>query len=140
MVLLELSQNCQTRPRSSCAFCLPLFAFSARCRDPFLRACALDTVLNQHDRCRVPQAWQKGRRNTAREESNAEATLQIVAIGRNYADHVKELNNAVPKEPFFFLKPTSSYLSSGGKVEIPRGITAHHEGMSLHPRPRKTPR
>ncbi|KAI0759502.1 hypothetical protein BC629DRAFT_1584324 [Irpex lacteus] len=52
---------------------------------------------------------------------------KIVAIGRNYADHVKELNNAIPKEPFFFLKPTSSYLPSGGKVEIPRGIIAHHE-------------
>ncbi|KIP08742.1 hypothetical protein PHLGIDRAFT_23360 [Phlebiopsis gigantea 11061_1 CR5-6] len=52
---------------------------------------------------------------------------KIVAIGRNYADHVKELNNAIPKEPFFFLKPTSSYLPSGGQVLIPRGITAHHE-------------
>ncbi|KAI0693352.1 hypothetical protein BC835DRAFT_1354053 [Cytidiella melzeri] len=52
---------------------------------------------------------------------------KIVAIGRNYADHVKELNNAIPKEPFFFLKPTTSYLPSGGKVEIPRGIIAHHE-------------
>jgi acylpyruvate hydrolase len=40
---------------------------------------------------------------------------------------VKELNNPLPKEPFFFLKPTSSYLSSG-KLEIPRGILAHHEG------------
>ncbi|PSR77573.1 hypothetical protein PHLCEN_2v7763 [Hermanssonia centrifuga] len=47
---------------------------------------------------------------------------------RNYADHIKELNNAVPKEPFFFLKPTTSYLLTGEKVEIPRGITAHHEG------------
>jgi acylpyruvate hydrolase len=26
------------------------------------------------------------------------------------------------------LKPTTSYLPSGGKVEIPRGIIAHHEG------------
>jgi acylpyruvate hydrolase len=51
-----------------------------------------------------------------------------VAIGRNYAAHAKELGNAAPKEPFFFLKPTSSYLHSGGKVEIPRGIDAHHEG------------
>jgi acylpyruvate hydrolase len=56
-------------------------------------------------------------------------SLQIVAIGRNYAAHAKELNNAVPKEPFFFLKPTSSYLPSGGKLEIPQGIVAHHEGM-----------
>ena len=53
---------------------------------------------------------------------------QIVAIGRNYAEHVKELNNATPTEPFFFLKPTTSYLPSGGTLEIPRGIIAHHEG------------
>ncbi|KAF9643151.1 hypothetical protein BDM02DRAFT_3157507 [Thelephora ganbajun] len=55
---------------------------------------------------------------------------QIVAIGRNYLDHVKELNNAIPKEPFFFLKPTSSYLPSqtpGAKLQIPRGVLAHHE-------------
>ncbi|KAJ7080424.1 hypothetical protein B0H15DRAFT_857080 [Mycena belliarum] len=52
---------------------------------------------------------------------------KIVAIGRNYAEHIKELNNTAPKEPFFFLKPTTSYVSSGGKVEIPSGIIAHHE-------------
>ncbi|KAJ6490782.1 hypothetical protein C8R47DRAFT_1319896 [Mycena vitilis] len=52
---------------------------------------------------------------------------KIVAIGRNYAEHIKELNNTAPKEPFFFLKPTTSYVASGGKVEIPRGIVAHHE-------------
>jgi len=52
---------------------------------------------------------------------------KIVAIGRNYVAHAKELNNAVPKEPFFFLKPTSSYVPSGGKLEIPTGIIAHHE-------------
>jgi acylpyruvate hydrolase len=53
---------------------------------------------------------------------------KIVAIGRNYADHVKELKNTLPTEPFFFLKPTTSYLPSGGVIEIPQGITAHHEG------------
>ncbi|PWN34848.1 uncharacterized protein FA14DRAFT_122938 [Meira miltonrushii] len=52
---------------------------------------------------------------------------KIVAIGRNYADHAKELNNAIPKEPFFFLKPTSSYLDNGGTVEIPKGIDCHFE-------------
>ncbi|KAH7929627.1 hypothetical protein BV22DRAFT_1080525 [Leucogyrophana mollusca] len=52
---------------------------------------------------------------------------KIVAIGRNYSEHIKELNNARPKEPFFFLKPTTSYVPSGGKVEIPRGIIAHYE-------------
>ncbi|EPQ57775.1 hypothetical protein GLOTRDRAFT_114416 [Gloeophyllum trabeum ATCC 11539] len=52
---------------------------------------------------------------------------KIVAIGRNYAEHVKELNNALPQEPFFFLKPTTSYISNEGYVEIPRGVIAHHE-------------
>lgn len=52
---------------------------------------------------------------------------KIVAIGRNYAEHAKELNNAVPTEPFFFLKPTSSYVDNGGVIEIPKGVVAHFE-------------
>ncbi|KAI0331058.1 hypothetical protein GY45DRAFT_1249514 [Cubamyces sp. BRFM 1775] len=52
---------------------------------------------------------------------------KIVAIGRNYSEHAKELNNAVPKEPIIFLKPTTSYLASGGNMEIPKGVVAHHE-------------
>ncbi|KAJ3192518.1 hypothetical protein HK101_006375 [Irineochytrium annulatum] len=52
---------------------------------------------------------------------------KIVAIGRNYAEHAKELGNAVPKSPFFFLKPPSSYLLQGGSIEIPKGVTVHHE-------------
>ncbi|KAK7013892.1 hypothetical protein R3P38DRAFT_3004248 [Favolaschia claudopus] len=39
---------------------------------------------------------------------------KFVAIGRNYT---------MTPEPFFFLKPTSSYISFGGKVEIPSGIS-----------------
>ncbi|KAI0707711.1 hypothetical protein C8Q76DRAFT_627723 [Earliella scabrosa] len=52
---------------------------------------------------------------------------KIVAIGRNYGEHAKELNNAIPKEPIIFLKPTTSYLPSGGNVEIPKGVLAHYE-------------
>jgi acylpyruvate hydrolase len=55
----------------------------------------------------------------------------IICIGRNYVDHVKELNNKIPTEPFYFLKPTSSYLSAGqGPIEIPKGVNVHHEGES----------
>ena len=36
--------------------------------------------------------------------------MKIIAIGRNYIDHAKELNNPVPKEPIFFLMPDSSLL------------------------------
>ncbi|KZP01166.1 hypothetical protein CALVIDRAFT_532779 [Calocera viscosa TUFC12733] len=52
---------------------------------------------------------------------------KILAIGRNYLEHVKELSNQVPKEPFFFLKPTTSYVVTGGKIEIPKGTVVHHE-------------
>lgn len=53
---------------------------------------------------------------------------KIVCIGRNYAEHAKELGNAVPSEPFFFLKPTTSYLRSPHKIEIPPMCTnVHHE-------------
>lgn len=36
--------------------------------------------------------------------------MKIICIGRNYIDHAKELNNPVPKEPVFFLKPDSTLL------------------------------
>ncbi|CEI93048.1 Putative Acylpyruvate hydrolase [Rhizopus microsporus] len=52
---------------------------------------------------------------------------KIVAIGRNFSEHAKELGNAVPTSPFFFLKPTSSYLANGGTIEIPKGCEVHHE-------------
>ncbi|KAG0322163.1 hypothetical protein BGZ99_003457 [Dissophora globulifera] len=52
---------------------------------------------------------------------------KIVAIGRNFSEHAKELGNAVPKTPFFFLKPTSSYISNGQSIEVPTGCEVHHE-------------
>ncbi|KAI9835179.1 MAG: hypothetical protein M1819_002549 [Sarea resinae] len=53
---------------------------------------------------------------------------KIVAIGRNYADHITELNSARPKQPFFFLKPPSSILlPSSGPVQRPRGVDLHYE-------------
>lgn len=53
---------------------------------------------------------------------------KVVCIGRNYADHISELNNQRPKQPFFFLKPSSSILLPGeGPVLRPRGVKAHFE-------------
>lgn len=43
-------------------------------------------------------------------------------------DHVAELNNTKPKQPFFFLKPPSSVLLPGaGPVIRPRGVDLHYE-------------
>ena len=36
--------------------------------------------------------------------------MKIICIGRNYVDHAKELNNPVPTEPVFFLKPDTALL------------------------------
>ena len=36
--------------------------------------------------------------------------MKIIAIGRNYINHAKELNNPIPKEPIFFLMPDSALL------------------------------
>ena len=43
-------------------------------------------------------------------------------------DHITELNSARPKQPFYFLKPTSSILLPGaGPVVRPRGVDLHYE-------------
>ncbi len=36
--------------------------------------------------------------------------MKIICIGRNYAEHASEMNEKVPEEPFFFLKPDSAIL------------------------------
>ncbi|EER33283.1 hypothetical protein CTRG_03708 [Candida tropicalis MYA-3404] len=53
---------------------------------------------------------------------------KILCIGRNYAAHIKELNNATPQQPFFFLKPSSSVLKpNAGPFLVPKGVVVHHE-------------
>mmetsp|Transcript_97169 Transcript_97169/g.173093 ORF Transcript_97169/g.173093 Transcript_97169/m.173093 type:complete len:274 (-) Transcript_97169:62-883(-) len=52
----------------------------------------------------------------------------IYAIGRNYEKHAKELGNAVPKEPFWFLKPIASVVGPGEKhIVFPGRSESHHE-------------
>lgn len=45
---------------------------------------------------------------------------KIVCVGRNYADHAKELGNPVPVEPIIFLKPPSSLIADGDSIVHPR--------------------
>lgn len=44
---------------------------------------------------------------------------KIVCVGRNYADHAKELGNEVPKEPLIFLKPPSAVIAGGVPILLP---------------------
>jgi 2-keto-4-pentenoate hydratase/2-oxohepta-3-ene-1,7-dioic acid hydratase in catechol pathway len=39
--------------------------------------------------------------------------MKIICIGRNYADHAKEMKSAVPTEPLYFLKPDTAILREG---------------------------
>ena len=45
--------------------------------------------------------------------------MKIICIGRNYLNHVKELNNQISKEPLFFLKPDSAIQPKGHPFFIP---------------------
>jgi 2-keto-4-pentenoate hydratase/2-oxohepta-3-ene-1,7-dioic acid hydratase in catechol pathway len=38
--------------------------------------------------------------------------MKIICIGRNYADHAKELGNEIPDEPIIFMKPKSALLQA----------------------------
>ena len=44
---------------------------------------------------------------------------KIVCVGRNYADHARELGNEVPKAPLLFLKPPSSMIGNGDYIVLP---------------------
>lgn len=44
---------------------------------------------------------------------------KIIAVGLNYADHIREMGHQVPKEPVIWFKATTSLLPDGGKIEIP---------------------
>lgn len=53
---------------------------------------------------------------------------KVVCIGRNYAEHAKELNNPVPTEPLLFIKPGSCVvpINSGFSIPDDRGAV-HYE-------------
>ena len=46
-------------------------------------------------------------------------TGKIVCVGRNYAEHVEELNNPLPDDPVLFIKPTSSAVHLELPFKIP---------------------
>ena len=46
--------------------------------------------------------------------------MKIFCVGRNYADHAKELGNAVPEEPVIFMKPKTALLPSNTPFYYPQ--------------------
>ncbi|OKL39956.1 fumarylacetoacetate hydrolase family protein [Pontibacter flavimaris] len=54
--------------------------------------------------------------------------MKIVAIGRNYADHIAELQNEVPDEPVIFFKPDTAILRNNEPFYYPEySNDVHHE-------------
>ena len=45
---------------------------------------------------------------------------KVVAIGKNYADHAREMGGEAPAEPVLFLKPSTSVIGPGGAISYPR--------------------
>lgn len=79
----------------------------------------------------LPGGWEFGR-----DLDPATATFllpvspsKIVAIGRNYAEHAKELGNEVPPEPLFFLKAPSAMIGPNVPIVLPpESQRVEHEG------------
>ena len=54
--------------------------------------------------------------------------MKIICIGRNYAEHAKEMNAAVPSEPVFFLKPDTALIKDNQPFYYPDfSKEIHHE-------------
>jgi len=52
---------------------------------------------------------------------------KIVCVGRNYADHIAELNNSVPAEPLLFIKPNTALAHLDKPLQIPKSGPCHNE-------------
>ncbi len=56
---------------------------------------------------------------------------KIVCVGRNYAEHARELGNEIPEKPVVFLKPASSIIFSGDKIIYPPSSNDMHHEVEL---------
>ena len=54
--------------------------------------------------------------------TTAKTIGSIYCVGRNYADHAKELNNPVPKEPIIFTKSPACIVPFEGKIFLPLNL------------------
>jgi acylpyruvate hydrolase len=57
--------------------------------------------------------------------------MKIICIGRNFVSHAQELNNEVPDEPVFFMKPDSSLLRNNDHFYLPEWTQAVHHEIEL---------
>jgi 2-keto-4-pentenoate hydratase/2-oxohepta-3-ene-1,7-dioic acid hydratase in catechol pathway len=56
---------------------------------------------------------------------------KVVCVGRNYVDHIQELNNAIPDEPLLFIKPATSLCDLASPLCIPVDKGSCHNELEL---------
>lgn len=53
---------------------------------------------------------------------------KVVCVGKNYADHAKELGGEVPSEPVIFIKPNTTVIGENDPIVLPpQSNNVHHE-------------
>ncbi len=57
--------------------------------------------------------------------------MKIICVGRNYADHAKELKNDLPTEPVLFMKPKTALLLPGKPLFYPEFTDDMHYECEL---------
>jgi 2-keto-4-pentenoate hydratase/2-oxohepta-3-ene-1,7-dioic acid hydratase in catechol pathway len=57
--------------------------------------------------------------------------MKIFCVGRNYADHAKELGNAVPEEPVIFMKPKTALMQSNAPFYYPEFSNELHYEVEI---------
>lgn len=54
--------------------------------------------------------------------------MKIICIGKNYLEHIREMEGKIPEEPIFFLKPDTALLRNNDPFYIPEWTgNLHHE-------------
>jgi 2-keto-4-pentenoate hydratase/2-oxohepta-3-ene-1,7-dioic acid hydratase in catechol pathway len=54
---------------------------------------------------------------------------KVVAMGRNYAEHAREMGGEAPGSPLIFLKPSTTVIGDGDAIRLPPSSTeVHFEG------------
>lgn len=56
---------------------------------------------------------------------------KVVCVGRNYAKHIRELNNPMPTEPLLFIKPNTALSALDKPVLIPKHLGECHNELEI---------
>ncbi|MBW8361119.1 MAG: fumarylacetoacetate hydrolase family protein [Kaistella sp.] len=57
--------------------------------------------------------------------------MKIICIGRNYAEHARELGNEIPENPVIFMKPDTAVLKKGSDFYIPEFSNDIHYELEI---------